>query len=389
MASLSAHLREPGDHGRLQFHPLCAVCCEDRLAGRLPSDAIVTPRTQALLAAGVLAFSGAAPTSVLAAGSDQEGQGGTEPSAISADPWTNPDSAPGATDDPPVDPASAAPVDSGDDDAGPVGPDEAELAPAPGEVAPEPETTSAPAVVSTPTTNPPAVANPRNDGSTAADPESSTPAPAGSATGPGGSVPATGAPDTPTGVAPPAVGEKLTTGDAAPATSPAHTHRHGHCANLRAGSGETRAAVHRQALAATPTSPTSPASRAYTYPASAASRAYTSPASRAYSSPAVSRSSGMSTQVQRAPAAARVAAVAHPVRVAAEARAAKRARAGDRVHVVLEGESLWSVSSDVLDGRATVAQVAREVNRLWTLNAARIGTGDRDLLPVGTRLDLR
>ena len=35
-----------------------------------------------------------------------------------------------------------------------------------------------------------------------------------------------------------------------------------------------------------------------------------------------------------------------------------------------------------------IARVAREVNRLWTLNSERIGTGDPDLLMVGTRLTL-
>jgi Tfp pilus assembly protein FimV len=74
---------------------------------------------------------------------------------------------------------------------------------------------------------------------------------------------------------------------------------------------------------------------------------------------------------------------------AVPARPGRRAVAGDRVHVVVAGESLWSIASDVLGGRATVAQVAREVNRLWELNRVRIGTGNRDLLPVGTRLVLK
>jgi nucleoid-associated protein YgaU len=69
--------------------------------------------------------------------------------------------------------------------------------------------------------------------------------------------------------------------------------------------------------------------------------------------------------------------------------AGRPARAGDRVHVVFAGESLWSISRDVLGADATVADTAREVDRLWALNRARIGTGDRDLLPVGTRLVLR
>jgi Tfp pilus assembly protein FimV len=86
---------------------------------------------------------------------------------------------------------------------------------------------------------------------------------------------------------------------------------------------------------------------------------------------------------------------AQPVRVVVREPAVvaapkvRRARPGDRVHVVLAGESLWSIASDVLGSRATVANVAREVNRLWDLNGARIGTGDRDLLPVGTRLVLK
>jgi nucleoid-associated protein YgaU len=83
--------------------------------------------------------------------------------------------------------------------------------------------------------------------------------------------------------------------------------------------------------------------------------------------------------------------VAQPavVRTIVATRSGRRAAPGDWVHVVVAGESLWSIANDVLGGRATVAQVAREVNRLWELNRARIGTGDRDLLPVGTRLELK
>jgi nucleoid-associated protein YgaU len=67
-------------------------------------------------------------------------------------------------------------------------------------------------------------------------------------------------------------------------------------------------------------------------------------------------------------------------------RAAQR---GDRFHVVLRGESLWSIANDLLGDRASAARTAREVNRLWELNRDRIATGDRDLLMVGTRLALR
>jgi nucleoid-associated protein YgaU len=65
------------------------------------------------------------------------------------------------------------------------------------------------------------------------------------------------------------------------------------------------------------------------------------------------------------------------------------AQSGDRYHVVAAGESLWSISRDVLGGSASPGRIAREVNRLWALNSARIATGDPDLLRVGTKLVLR
>jgi Tfp pilus assembly protein FimV len=68
---------------------------------------------------------------------------------------------------------------------------------------------------------------------------------------------------------------------------------------------------------------------------------------------------------------------------------AGRARPGNRWHTVRSGESLWSIGSDVLGGRASSARVAAEVKRLWERNRKRIGTGDADVLPVGTRLTLR
>jgi hypothetical protein len=50
---------------------------------------------------------------------------------------------------------------------------------------------------------------------------------------------------------------------------------------------------------------------------------------------------------------------------------------------------LWSIATDLLGGRASNARVAATVNRLWELNRATIGTGDADVLPVGSRLMLR
>ena len=56
---------------------------------------------------------------------------------------------------------------------------------------------------------------------------------------------------------------------------------------------------------------------------------------------------------------------------------------------VRRGESLWSIASDLAGDGASPAQIARVVNRLWELNSERIGTGNPDLLMVGTRLTLR
>jgi hypothetical protein len=66
-----------------------------------------------------------------------------------------------------------------------------------------------------------------------------------------------------------------------------------------------------------------------------------------------------------------------------------RATPDDRFHVAQAGESLWSIAGDLLGGERSPARIAREVSRLWELNKERIGTGDPDLLLVGTKLRLR
>ena len=58
------------------------------------------------------------------------------------------------------------------------------------------------------------------------------------------------------------------------------------------------------------------------------------------------------------------------------------------VHVVRRGESLWSIAAGLLGPGAGAAEVAALVNDLWTLNAARIGTGSPDLIMAGTELVL-
>lgn len=62
--------------------------------------------------------------------------------------------------------------------------------------------------------------------------------------------------------------------------------------------------------------------------------------------------------------------------------------AGQPVHVVRVGECLWSIAEALLPGGVDNAEVAAEVQRLWKLNAQRIGTGDPSLLYAGTELRL-
>lgn len=61
---------------------------------------------------------------------------------------------------------------------------------------------------------------------------------------------------------------------------------------------------------------------------------------------------------------------------------------GASTHVVERGQSLWVIAQGVVGQPASIAQVAFEVGRLWQLNAARIGTGNPDLIFPGQELRL-
>lgn len=62
---------------------------------------------------------------------------------------------------------------------------------------------------------------------------------------------------------------------------------------------------------------------------------------------------------------------------------------GRGVHTVRSGECLWSIAAALLPAGADDAEIAAEVERLWKLNAGRIGTGDPSLIYAGTELRLR
>src|SRR5688500_13347857 len=75
MGSLTAHLLEAGDHGRLRFHPSCPVCRQERLYGTLSSEPVVSLRAQALLVGGALALSSSAPAIAVAQEPDRQFEG--------------------------------------------------------------------------------------------------------------------------------------------------------------------------------------------------------------------------------------------------------------------------------------------------------------------------
>jgi nucleoid-associated protein YgaU len=57
-------------------------------------------------------------------------------------------------------------------------------------------------------------------------------------------------------------------------------------------------------------------------------------------------------------------------------------------YVVEPGESLWVIARGVVGEPAGIGRIAFEVARLWRLNAARIGTGNPDLIYAGQKLRL-
>ena len=296
MSSLSVHLRLPEDHSGLPFHASCPVCRRERLVGSLEGDEIVSRRTQAALAVGLLAFSGvSAPAAAVAAGPDQDIDGSAEvvesPDSGEADldetttGWTDGGAAP-----PEDEPAALAPEA-----------EDVAIEAAPREATEETlieDTVEEPTAVAEPAPEPVAIAAPPTE-----DPAAVTEAPE------------------PAGV-------RVDTVERSKRDQPVK---------------RTKPVVRPRVIAAP------------------------------------------------APVVASATPNAVTVRVTAGANqnTVDRVSSGDRFRVVERGESLWSIASDVLGDGASIAQVSREVSRLWELNEQRIGTGSPDLLYAGTRLRLR
>jgi LysM domain len=330
LGSLTAHLLEPGDHGRLGFHPRCPACRKERLFGSLSSEPLVSRRVQAALATGVLALSVAAPGAAAAAVPDRQREGAAAPQQLRGD-IDAPDFDPGGETALPfeVAPSPTSPVvgggsqDSGD---GPpvesdpvVDPDARLLAP------------------TTPATQPPAT-------------ETDAPVP-----------PAEVAPGSP---APPA-GERVTIetppGNAEtpnPRTAPDAATKSEPESKQQESDRRRRHASETSAQAEAPQAPT------IHVPQSSAPAAPLPAAAGAEEVPVVEASAPSDASQPPLPETA-------------------------RWHVVEAGESLWSIATRLLGPDASPGRIAREVDRLWELNRDRIGTGDPDMLIVGVKLRLR
>jgi hypothetical protein len=333
MRSLAAHLQEVDSHDRLPFHASCPVCRQTRLTGTLPADVLASQRAQALLAAGVLAVSATAPAASAFAFEHDQQQNGTVPAAQDggADPAGGSDFDPGggATDLPDNAPPVAetqAPADAGNDDTAPV--DQTAATNPDDPVVDSGDGSDAPTISGRPMSPPPNATTPSTAGAT------TTPTP-----------PTTLADVTPT----PTLPSETTT---PPAASP------------------------------------QPARAPHSIPIGRRSH-HPPPVTRSATTQVAARTTAPATSLPApAPAPAPSTAATATRQAGAMTVGGQHAKSGDRTHVVLPGESLWTIASDLLGSDATTAQVAREVSRLWQLNSDRIGTGDRDLVMVGTRLEL-
>ncbi len=348
MVALNRHLSQPGDQERLTFGPGCPVCAV-RLAGGLARRPIVGRRTQALLTAGVLALATVSPTAVLAGEPDQQQEGAAAPEQVAiVDPPSEPAFDPGGEStevpfDTAAEPEVQAPADPLDNS---------------GAIEPEPPSDE----------NVPAAD--LGDGSETSVGDAQQP--------PSATTPASPAPmphSDPSLLAPDPAAPK------SPPISPSPVE------NAAPGIEE----IGLVPVVETPTNSEADG---------------VSPADQREPETAPTRPEGNDgvepLSIQAAPAPQPVAAPAESVvaspaeitpkathtRSSAAASRTRAARRGNRSHVVQRGESLWSIAQDLLGDTAANARVAREVNRLWELNSSRIGTGNPDLLAVGTRLVL-
>ena len=347
LGSLTAHLIEAGDHGRLGFHPSCPVCRKKRLRDSLSSELVISRRVQAALASGLLAFSAAVPGAAAAPPEPDQQQEGV----------TAPEQPPGGAPQPP----GSGDVDAPDFDPGGETPLPFEGAPSPDIGGGSEDTGDGPPVETEPIDDPDA------DLLAPTEPETETPPAETDAPVPPAEVvpvsPAPPAPE-PTIIEAPPASPETPAAPSAPVAGPqteSNPRDESDRARERSGARERHASP-RPSSQRIPTQ--SPA------PAIAVPPQSPAPASPTPTAP---------------PPAPVLLAQANPPSQTAPPPLPE----GARSHVVQSGESLWSIARRLLGSDASPGRIAGEVSRLWELNKDRIGTGDPDLLMIGTTLRLR
>jgi LysM repeat protein len=328
MQSLSAHLRSFDEHDHLDMHPACPACRDQRVVGSAAELSGSSQRLQAIVTIGALGLTGFTPASAIAADPDREFEGDKVEQVVndSTDPDRNIEES-GANEA--AAPSSGQDEASTSDTAGAATDDDVVGG------APEPEATSEDPIA--PETDPDAVDAPVPTNTAA----NGTPTP------PGTTPAATTPPAQADATAPPAAPEAVASAAQANASQPRPHHRRHASQKL-----ETARTYRVSSPPAPPPAPVEPAAPA-TAPAQVAP-----PPRPVVTRLVAQKSSGLPSR-------------------------------GDATYTVNPGDSLWSIAKALRGQTAANAEIAREVNRLWNLNADRIATGNPDLLMVGTRLKLR
>jgi LysM domain len=340
--SLSAHLTAGPDHARLGFHPACAVCRNQRLAGAL-SDTVLSARAHAGLLAAALAAGTLVPGSVAAASDSSTPPTATASQAPPPAPTPAPEPSPApAPDVPPfgTDETQEAPADeaphmrelltspeAGTDTEGEDVSGEAdETAPAPMPVGQAPAEPAPAELAPVPLGQPPAPPLP-------IEPPPAPPQP----------VSAPSPPPSPEPVAPSPAAELEQDATAHPADPDVKRKARGRKAKPR-----RPAAKPVVDWEDTPERENAPASVGAGVPA----------------------------------AAAKTALVSQPAKPVSD-------HITGAIYTVQPGDSLWSIACRLVGPRASAARIARELNRLWELNREQIGTGDPSLIYAGTVLRIQ
>ena len=335
MASLTAHLVESGDHGRLGFHADCPVCRQVRLFGSLSADPVISRRARAALASGVLALSAVGPPAAVAQEPDHQVEGGSEPTADGGTGEAEAEAAP---------PSTLAPPPAPDlDPQTPEGAEASELL----EVVPvQTEPVEAPTGQDIPGAYSGTAPDP-------VDPEGPRPK----------SVPESPEPESPT---------------EAPETTQPPAEAEPPQAMDEAGSEGSPERQAQDTVSLEETAEALP--RDLTVPP-AAEGVERLPAPEPAPAQVVTPAAALAAPPPE-PA---------PVTTTNDLAPADRTSSGPNQAFlfVQPGDSLWSIAKRLLGPDASPAQIARKVSRLWDLNDDRIGTGRPDLILVGTKLRLR